>query len=193
MDGIELLIQPLNLKNVKIAGKIQYEIFPHSSSYVKYLEELDDENCKYHDFVIYYKDKPIGVIGYSLDIDDKDTVWLSWFGLLKEYRRRGLGTKALNFLCEMLKNKGYKILRLFTYEVWNSEAQEFYKKRMDFGEYYTNKDDNQFDINVGKCKIFTKALNNEKPPLWKNKFINIGEEDILNEKSIKKLKEDKVI
>ena len=96
-------------------------------------------------------------------------------------------------LCDILRHNNYKILRLFTYEVWNETAQSFYKKYMDFGEYYTNKDDNQYDIEVGKCKIFTKSLTGEKVQLWNNKFIDIGAEDKLHELSMSKLKQDKLI
>ena len=36
---MKIKLKSLNKENVKIAARIQYEIFPHSASYVKYLEE----------------------------------------------------------------------------------------------------------------------------------------------------------
>jgi len=188
-----ITLSPLSKENVKLAGQIQYKIFPHSASYSKYLEELEDDNCEYRDFIITLGTIPIGIIGYYLDSYEKDTAWLSWFGLLNENRHKGFGRDSLNLLCDILKNKGFKRLRLFTYEVWNKEAQPFYQKYMDFEEYYTNENDNQYDIINGKCKIFTKNLSKEKSALWNNKFINIGEEDTLNEQSIIKMKMDKII
>lgn len=193
MDKLELKILPLNCENVKVAGKIQYQIFPNSSSYHLYLEEVENKRHDYKDFVIYLGKTPIGVIGYSQDSENRETAWLSWFGILPIYRKKGIGKRALDMICDTLKLNNFKILRLFTYEVWNETAQPFYKKYMDFGEYYTNRDDNQYDIKVGKCKIFTKSLTNEKAEPWNNIFIDIGAEDKLHEMSLKKLEEDKLL
>lgn len=193
MDKLDLKIMHLDIDNVKIAGKIQHEIFPHSSSYSLYLDEVEDKRDDYNDYIISLGKTPIGIIGYSLDSDDRETAWLSWFGILSEYRKRGIGKQSLDMLCDVLKQNNFKILRLFTYEVWNESAQPFYKRYMDFGEYYTNKDDNQYDIEVGKCKIFTKSLTGKKAQLWNNKFIDIGAEDKLHEMSMSKLRQHKLI
>ena len=82
-----------------------------------------------------------------------------------------------------------KYLRLFTYEVWNSEAQALYKNVMEIEEFYTNRKDNQFDIKEGKCKIFSISLSDEKVDYWSNKFIDIGADDIIHEESINLMKE----
>lgn len=193
MDRLELKIIPLNASNVKIAGKIQYEIFPYSSAYSLYLAEVENKRNDYFDYIICLGETPIGVIGYNLDNDDSETAWVSWFGILQKYRKRGIGKQSLDMLCDILLDNNFKIVRLFTYEVWNESAQPFYKKYMDFGEYYTNKDDNQYDIEVGKCKIFTKSLTDKKAQLWNNKFIDIGAEDKLHEESLLKLKLDNLI
>ena len=177
MDKLRLEIVPLNSDNVKIAGKLQHEIFPNSSAYVLYLEEVENKRQDYMDYLINLGDTPVGIIGYNLDNVERETAWLSWFGVLPKYRHMGIGKQSLDMLCAILKRDGFQILRLFTYEVWNESAQPFYKIYMDFGEYYTNEDDNQYDIEVGKCKIFTKSLTGKGAPLWDNKFINIGEED----------------
>jgi len=91
--------------------------------------------------------------------------------------------------------KGYnkKFLRLFTYEVWNSEAQEFYKKNMQIEEYYTNPQDNQYDIQVGKCKIFGYSLCEDKIDYWNNKFIDIDSDDEVHEESLILMKQHGII
>jgi GNAT superfamily N-acetyltransferase len=44
-------------------------------------------------FLVYDKDVLIGITG--IDVDDKysDTIWLDWFTILPEYRRKGYGKK----------------------------------------------------------------------------------------------------
>jgi hypothetical protein len=84
-------------------------------------------------------------------------------------------------------------LRLVTYEVRNQEAQDFYKKHMKMGEYYTNKDDDQFDIIEGKCKIFGYSLCDEPIDYWNNKFIDIASDDNEHEISIELMKKDGIL
>lgn len=148
--------------NLKIATKIQYKIFPNSCAYTKYQKAIKNNNDLPINFLVYYKNNPIGVIGlYDISKYD-DTVWLSWFGLLEEYQHKGFGIQMLNDIIKFSKQYHKKFLRLFTYEVWNREAQDFYKKHMQIEEYYTNEHDNQYDIKEGKCKIFGYSLCNEK-------------------------------
>ena len=98
-----------------------------------------------------------------------------------------------NDIIKKAKTFRKKFLRLYTYEVWNSEAQSFYNKHMQISEYYTNKKDNQHDIKDGKCKIFGYSLCDEKVDYWNNKFIDIGSEDDIHDKSIQLLIRDKII
>lgn len=187
MDRITLV--KLTRENVDLAGKVQNEIFPYSASYCKYLEEINNPNCIYYDYLIELKNTAIGVIGYYSEPSEESTAWLSWFGLLKEYRNKGYGKLAFDLLIQKLKQKGFFTLRLFTYKVWNKEAQSFYIKNMDFSESYTNDMDNQYDIINGKPLIFTKSLNSKPSHKWNNKFINLDAEDKLHEESLKLLKQ----
>lgn len=77
--------------------------------------------------------------------------------------------------------------------MWNREAQNFYKKHMQNEEYYTNENDDQYDIKEGKCKIFGYSLCDKPISYWKNKFIDIASDDKEHEKSVKLMKRDNVI
>ena len=61
---------------------------------------------------------------------------------------------------------------------------------MQIGEYYTNKNDNQFDIKEGKCKIFSYSLCDETVDYWNNKFIDIAADDTAHEKSIELMRKE---
>ena len=188
-----LRYEKINKNNVIEAAKIQYKIFPNSSAYSKYLNELKDNKELPISFLVYENNNPIGVVGLYDMHEYKDTIWLSWFGVLEEYRFKGYGTQIFNDIIQIAKEYNKKFLRLFTYEVWNHDAQKFYNKHMQLGEYYTNKDDDQFDIKEGKCKIFGYSLCNEPVDYWNNKFIDIASDDNGHEKSIKLMKKDGIL
>ena len=190
---MNLKYEKITKENIKKAALIQYKIFPNSCCYSVYLENIEKDNELPINYLVYYNDNPIGVIGlYSIEEYD-DTLWLSWFGILEEYRFKGFGTQMFNDIIEKAKNFNKKFLRLFSYEVWNSESQDFYNKHMQISEYYTNESDNQYDIMEGKCKIFGYSLCDEPVDYWDNKFINIGSEDNIHNKSIELMKKDKLI
>lgn len=189
---MKLRYEKITKENVKLAARLQYEIFPYSAAYSKYLKELDNQGLPVN-YLVYFSDKIIGVVGLYEIEEYKDDIWLSWFGLLKDYRFKGFGSKIFSDIKIMAKKYNKKYLRLFTFEVWNSEAQIFYKKHSDLEEYYKNKDDNQYDIKEGVCKIFSFKLENEIPPLWNDKFIDIGNDDKEHEESIKLMKRDFII
>lgn len=188
-----LRFEELNENNLKIAAKLQYEIFPKSCAYVFYKSKVKGENTFfYRAYIAYLNNEPIGVTGIYEIEGYPDTAWLSWFGIKKEYRKFGYGKQILDFTSQEAKTYGKKYLRLYTFEIWNSEAQEFYKKNMDIGEYYFNEKEHD-DIFEGKPKIFSKSLCDEEVKLWNSKFIDISRDEDSHEKGVLMMKEDGII
>lgn len=188
-----LRFEEISKENIKVAAKLQYEIFPASSAYSVYKSKVTGERKSlYIGYIAYLKDEPIGVTGIYEIPEYSDTVWLSWFGIKKEYRKLGYGKQIFDYTIERAKDLNKKYLRLYTFEIWNNEAQKFYKKNMDLGEYYHN-DKEHKDIFEGKPKIFSISLYNEKVELWNNKFINISGDEDSHEKSVLMMKEDGII
>lgn len=190
---MKLRYERINKDNIIAATKIQFRIFPNSSAYSKYLKEIKSDKELPVNYLVYEEDAKIGVVGLYEIAEYSDTIWLSWFGVLEEYRYKGYGTQIFNDIIEMAKKYNKNFLRLFTYEVWNKEAQNFYNKNMQIGEYYTNKEDDQFDIKVGKCKIYGISLCDEPIDYWNNKFIDIASDDKEHEVSLRLMKKDKII
>lgn len=189
----KLTFKEINKNNIKVAARLQYEIFPNSSAYSVYKSKvIGKRKDLYIGYIAYIEDIPVGVTGIYEIPKYSDTVWLSWFGVKKEYRKLGYGKQILNYTIEMAKALNKKYLRLYTFEIWNSEAQEFYKRNMDLGEYYYNEKEYK-DIFEGKPKIFSISLCDEKVELWNNKFINISEDEDSHEKSVIMMKEDGII
>ena len=189
----KLTFKEINKHNIKVATRLQYEIFPNSSAYSVYKSKITGERKDlYIGYIAYIEDIPVGVTGIYEIPEYSDTVWLSWFGIKKEYRKLGYGKQILDYTIEIAKTLNKKYLRLYTFEMWNNEAQAFYKRNMDLGEYYYNEKEHK-DIFEGKPKIFSISLCDEKVELWNNKFINISEDEDSHEKSILMMKEDGII
>lgn len=189
-----LIFEELSKEILEIAAKTQYEIFPNASGYAVYKSKVEGTRKSFYvSYVAYFEDKPVGVIGLYEIPKYKDTAWLSWFGIMKEHRRMGFGRQMLDFIIRVAKQNNKKFLRLYTFEIWNNEAQKFYQKNMDIGEYYYNEQESKTQIYDGKPKIFSLSLCNEKVEPWNNKFINISEDEDTHEKSIIMMKKDGII
>lgn len=189
----KLRYKEINKNNIKIAAKLQFEIFPTSSAYSVYKAKVTEKNKSlYLGYIAFADNEPIGVTGIYEIPEYPDTVWLSWFGVKKEYRKLGYGKQILDYTIKIAKKYNKKYLRLYTFEIFNKEAQDFYKRNMDLGEYYFNEKEHK-EIYEGKPKIFSKSLCGEKVDLWNNKFINISEDEDSHEKSVQMMKEDGII
>ncbi len=190
---MKLVYERINENNINLATKVQYEIFPNSSAYIKYLKQVKSNKKIPVDYLVYHELNPIGVIGLYEQENDDEGIWLSYFGLLKKYRKMGYGKKMLDDIIELAKTYDKKYLRLYTYEVWNSEAQSFYKKNMQLEEYYVNKNDNQINILKGKPKVFSYSLTGNKIKAWNNKYIGLDQDDEDHLKSIELMIKDNII
>lgn len=189
----KLRFEEINKNNIKMASRLQYEIFPNSSAYSVYKSKITGKRKDlYIGYIAYMVNIPVGVTGIYEIPEYSDTVWLSWFGIKKEYRKLGYGKQILDYTIERAKELNKKYLRLYTFEIWNNEAQEFYKRNMDLGEYYYNEKEHK-DIFEGRPKIFSISLCNKRVELWNNKFINISEDEDSHEESVIMMKEDGII
>lgn len=51
---MKLKYEKINKKSINLAAKIQLEIFPNSSAYVKYIEEIHSKKVLLIDFLVFY-------------------------------------------------------------------------------------------------------------------------------------------
>lgn len=189
----KLRFEELTKENIKIAAKVQNDIFPTSSAYVTYKRKVTGKNSHFYmGYIAYLGNEPVGVTGLYEIPEYTDTIWLSWFGVKEEYRKAGYGKQLLDYTIKMAKECDKKFLRLYTFEIWNEEAQVFYKKNMDIVEDYFNEREHK-GIFKGKPRIFSITLCDEKVEVWNNKFINISADEDDHEKGIQMMKEDGII
>ena len=163
-------------KNIEYATKIQMEIFPNECGY-QYFKDVIDRNLEYQkNYLVYDNNIVIGVTGLysSEDISITNSIWLGWFGVLEEFRRKGKGREIL--LDTIKKANDFsqkypiKFFRLYTSEIDNPTALILYDKVMDLKEYYNNSKD--FNYN-NTCIIYSKSLKGDKVKKWDNQFLNI--------------------
>lgn len=75
----------------------------------------------------------IGIIGlYSKPRkrDDEFVLWIGWFGVHPGYRRKGIGSKLLDYVINESIQRGYKKLRV--YSGYEEDASHLFYKRHGF-------------------------------------------------------------
>lgn len=168
----------ITMENIEYATKIQMQIFPKESAYehYKYTIDINMEYEKY--YLVYDGNTVIGITGlYSNeDLNETNSIWLGWFGVLEEWRHKGYGKQILRDTINMAKKLTYKYpikyFRLYTSERDDWTAQPLYEKLMDIKEYYNNEKDINYD---STCVIYSKSLVNEEVQYWNNRFLNLKE------------------
>lgn len=197
---LKLKYVEINENNIRTAAKIQYEIFKDSNwcGYCDYLDEIKTENrlSKHYlplNYLVYYKKQPIGIVGLYNYPKYKNDIFLNWLGVLPKFRNRGFGTQMLLHIFEVARNYQKYYFRVYTYKKLNIAANSIYKKMLQTEEYYLNEKENQEFIKYSEPKIFSWSFIDKQPKLWNNKFISQSSELELNQRSIKKLLEDKII
>lgn len=76
-------------------------------------------------YLIKWEDKTIGICGlYSLNKNSTEELWLTWFGLIPEYRNKGIGTLALEYM--KIKAISLRCKRLMSYVEEEGKALPFY-------------------------------------------------------------------
>lgn len=164
--------------NIELASKIQLKIFPGESAYIHYKDAIKSNLEYYKYYLVYENDTIVGITGlYSHEnINDTNSIWLGWFGVLKEFRNKGYGRHILldtiNMATILAEKYPIRYFRLYTSEKDNITAVHLYRKIMDIEEKYNNPDDVNYDNN---CIIFSKALSENPITYWNNRFMNLKE------------------
>ena len=129
----------IDFSNYKIGIQIQKAIFPNEDGTLNILASLDrdlfiektginyiDDHIKYY---LAEKDlKYVGITGLYNYNNDTKNVWIGWYGILPQYRNKGLGEELLKDTMSLAKEKGFKFIRIYTDIVVNDKAVNLYEK-----------------------------------------------------------------
>ncbi len=179
----KIKIVKLNRRNFKQAIKLQETLFPEESGAMDITlasEGKTAENyCLLNYWLAVFNNQVVGIVGlYSYKIYPKDA-WLGWFGVDKNYRKLGIGSKLFDFAYKKTKKLGFNTLRLYTDDISNANAIPFYQKKGMISEPYTNKQDEW--VSEGNTLIFSKSLNSLPLESWNNKYLALKEHESLNQ------------
>lgn len=162
----------LNRDTIDIAFNIQKSIWPKDPDYKDLCDKAtnsSDNNCF---FLVYDKQKLVGITGVDVFKEYPDTIWLDWFAILPQYRKKGYGKRVLldtiNY-CKSLRR--YKSFRVETTYYKNRPALFLYDKVMHYKERYTIEDT---EDNKTQTLIYTYVLSGKLEP-WNNKYLGLKE------------------
>lgn len=158
--------------NLDLAVAIQHEIFPLEDGRQNYIEGITNDPYRKEmtNYIVYNEDAPIGVVGLYSYHEYSNDAWLSWFGVLEQYRNNGYGSSIFDFFEKISKEKGYTSIRVYTDDEFDFAIKLYLKKGM-VKEYYHNILESD-EINNGTI-IFSKSLTSKKTEKWDNKFLQL--------------------
>ena len=138
-----------------------------------------DDNVNY--YLAKVNNEYVGITGiYYYDLDN---AWLAWFGIIDEYRNKGLGKKLLRKTLEIAASMNFKSMRLYTSFLDNQDAIKMYEKEGFIGEKYIA-EKLSYD-----CRIYSKSLVSDTVDLWNNKDLNLGHQSELDHMNDEKINE----
>ena len=158
--------------NLELAVNIQNAIFPLEDGRQNYIEGITNDPYRKEmvNYIVYDNEIPIGVVGlYSYNEYPRDA-WLSWFGVLQEYRQKGYGSKIFDFFENLSLKKGYTSIRVYTDDEFDKAILLYEKKKM-VKEFYKNALESE-EINNGTI-IYSKSLIKKQTEKWNNKFLGL--------------------
>lgn len=176
-DLKNLNYEEVTYDNLDIALKLQKETWQNDDATEDYLNHLKRNSPEFKDYIVYFEGVPAGLTGIFVeDKLDKESIWLSWFCVLPEYRKHGLGKIVLNDTIEHAKSfNKFKYLRLSTTYWEGRPAIAFYDKCMQFKENYTVEDTATKKYTY---RVYTTNLTNSNIFVpWGDKNLGISDEN----------------
>lgn len=158
--------------NLDLAVKIQNTIFPLEDGRQNYIEGITNNPYRKEmtNYIVYNNGNPIGVVGLYSYNEYPNDAWLSWFGVLEEYRKKGYGSIIFDFFETLARKKGYTSIRVYTDDAF-SKAISLYEKKSMIKEFYKNELESE-EIN-NETIIYSKSLTTDKTRKWDNKFLGL--------------------
>lgn len=159
-------------ENIELAVQIQNQIFPNEDGRQNYIEGItkDPYRKEMVNYIVYDNEIPVGIVGLYSYNEYPNDAWLSWFGVLEEYRNKGYGSAMFDFFEKIAKEKEYLAIRVYTDNEFNSAIKLYAQKGM-IKETYNNELESE-EIN-NETIIFSKSLTLKRTEKWNNRFLQL--------------------
>ena len=161
-------------ENLNAVFKIQKTIWPDFPDISHFIESISSKDNWFKYYIVTLDGQEIGLTGHYPENEERETIWLGWFGILSEYRSKGYGKQVLLDTIEMCKKSPYKYFRAYSTETYDASAQPLYQKIMNLCERYENWKDETYG---NSTVVYSYSLRNQVIEPWDNKYIGIKEFD----------------
>lgn len=183
LDSNKVTVAKVTKENARTAIKLQQSIFPLENGKQDILSAVNNdyaENYKTMSYIMaMYEGKYIGICGLYTYNEYPNDAWVAWFGILPEYRRKGVGSILIKYVIEQAKKEKYKTLRVYTDSNINHYACKLYDKYFDINEKYLNEKGEYYQ--VGDTLIYSKSLTKKPAELWADKSLFLKEHEDRNQ------------
>ncbi len=71
---------------------------------------------------------------------DNETVWLEWFGIHPEYKKRHLASLLLEFTMDEAVKRGFKTMKIYASTAENEKIGHHLYKRYGFNQFASSED-----------------------------------------------------
>lgn len=165
-----LIYKILTKDNLSLAFHIQKSIWTDDPDYQDLYDKATNTSSDNCFFLVYDKEILIGITGVDTYLEYPDTIWLDWFAVLPEHRKKGYGEKMLLDTIAYCKNlKKYVFFRIDTTYYKDRPALFLYDKIMHLKENYTIEDTKNKKNNF---LIYTYSFNGIVEP-WNNRYLGL--------------------
>lgn len=164
-------VKKVTSSTIEDAIYLQATIFPTEICTTDLTNTIENIRPAYQErqeyYVGYVGETPVGITGLYSFIEHPNDVWIGWFGIHPDHRKKHYATQLFNFTMNLAKSYGYETLRLFTDTEYNKEAIMLYKKMGMQEEIYQNPLDKhkRYDTTI----VLSMSLNNKPLKLWNSK------------------------
>ncbi len=177
----ELTYQKVDTNNLRLALGIQHRIWPGEGVDEDYLEKpLHPEDNSNASWLVYYQGRLVGLTGvFTFDPDEAgydngESVWMDWFAILPEFRRRHFGRQVLQDTINYCRQLGtHKFFRIDTTYFPGRPAVSLYDQVIPLREECTAEDTPAKKQNY---LIYSCSLGDYPIKPWDNRLLDIGDE-----------------
>ena len=169
---MELRFEEVTYNNLELAVSIQNKIFKAENGRKNYIEGIVNDSYRKEmiNYIVYNNSIPVGVVGLYSYNEYPNDAWLSWFGILDQYRNRGYGGLAFDFFERIAREKGYKSIRVYTSNDFDKAINLYKNKGMVMEKYFNELESSEIN---NQTIIFSKSLIKQKVELWNNKYLQL--------------------
>lgn len=165
---MKLRFEKLTRQNLNDCLTIKHLLFPESNSDEDYEKYFSNTAISEY-FVVYFNNQPCAITGWYDFDNNKEDAFMGWFGVLPNFRQKGIGSQVFDFTVNRVKEHKYNYFRLYTDIIVNKESVILYTKKGMLIEPYTYDDALG---NTGNFVVFTTIIKSNGNDKWNNRPLN---------------------